>query len=250
MIRGAILSALSLLALPASAQIAVSGDWVRLGDVAPVSGEAAQVLVAPAPPPGEQLALDPVFLASVARQSGVIVALPADSPIFVTRAGAPVPAAPPAPQAAPQAATAPTPRGGAVLPLDGAPQPDWILVAAGPVARGAVLHRSDLKWASPDSVRGSVRNAVFDLSDAVGMELKRTLRADAPLQITDLKPAAVIHKGDTVQLVYQSGGVRLATSGLAQQDAARGEPVRILNQYTKRTIEAIAYAEGEARVGG
>ncbi len=250
MLRSLFAALLLLGSASANAQVVVSGEWVRLGDVAPVTGEAASVLVAPAPPAGEQLALDPVFLAAVAKKSGVLISLPADSPVWVTRAGAPTP--PPAPVAvdAPKASIAAPPRNSRPTDeLAGAPHPDWILVAAGPVSRGAVLSTADLKWAAPDTVRGSTRNAADALSDVVGMELKRSLRPDALIQTSDLKPAAVIRKGDTVQLVYVTRGVRLTASGLAQQDAGRGEPVRILNQYTKRTIEAVAYAEGEARVG-
>ncbi len=249
MIRSALLSLSLLAALPASAQVAVSGEWVTLGDVVPVAGDAASVLVAPAPPVGQQLALDPTFIAAVARKSGVVIALPADNPIWVTRAGAATPATPPQPAAAPVAQTAPSPHGSAGLKLEGAPHPDWVLVSVGSVARGDVLSTEDLKWVAPDTVRGSARNAVVDMSDAVGMELRRSLRPDTPIQTTDLQQAAVIRKGETVQLVYASRGVRLTTSGVAQQDAGRGEPVRILNQYTKRTIEAIAHDQGEARVG-
>lgn len=235
--------------LSASAQVAVSGDWVTLGDVAPVTGDAASILVAPTPPAGEQLALDPVFLAAVAKKSGVLISLPPDSPVWVTRAGAPTPPTAPVARNAPQANAAASPRSSAGLVLDGAPHPDWILVIANPLSRGAVISEGDLKWAPPTGARGSLRNAATDPAEVVGMELKRSLRADALIQVSDLTPPAVIRKGDTVQLVYASPGVRLTASGLAQQDAGRGEPVRILNQYTKRTIEAVAFAEGEARVG-
>src|SRR6185436_8873325 len=50
---------------------------------APVAGEAATILIGPSPPPGQKLALDPVFLTSVAKRSGVIIALPLDQPIWV-----------------------------------------------------------------------------------------------------------------------------------------------------------------------
>lgn len=249
MIRSATLALILSGTMAASAQVVVSDDWVRLGDVAPVAGEAASVLVAPSPPPGEQLALDPAFLTSVAKSSGVLIALPSDSPVWVTREGAPVPPTPTAPPSAQIARSAPTPDVGTPIAMDVAPNPGWVLVVVEPVPRGEVLHQSDLTWVAPETVRGSARFPIDQMSDAVGMEVKRNLRADTPIQMSDLKRPALIRKGDTVQLVYASNGVRLTTSGLAQQDAGRGEPVRILNQYTKRTIEAVAFADGEARVG-
>jgi flagella basal body P-ring formation protein FlgA len=51
-----------------------------------------------------------------------------------------------------------------------------------------------------------------------------------------------------VKLVYATRGLRLTVDGLAQNDAAKGESVRVLNVYSKRAIEAVAYADGEARV--
>src|SRR5215510_2637175 len=83
----AALLAVAFLALvpPAHGQIAVKGDWISLGDIAPVTGDAAAILIGPAPPPGQKLAVDPVFVTSVAKKSGVILAIPLDQPIWVTR---------------------------------------------------------------------------------------------------------------------------------------------------------------------
>lgn len=230
------------LASPAFGQVVVDGDWVALRDLAPVEGEAGDILITAAPPAGQTLALDPIFVTSVAKRAGVVVALPIGDPILVTRSALNAPIAPNAP-------VAPTPatieHGGVA---EFAPQPGWLLVAAHALKRGEVLQPSDLKWVSPEKARGSTRSPPRDLSAMVGMELKRALREDTPLQVTDVKAPDLIRKGDAVQLVYASRGLRLIASGTAQQNAARGEPVRILNQYSKRTIEAVAFAQGEARV--
>jgi predicted ABC-type transport system involved in lysophospholipase L1 biosynthesis ATPase subunit len=55
-------------------------------------------------------------------------------------------------------------------------------------------------------------------------------------------------KGDPVTLIYATAGVKLTVDGVAQNEAAKGEAVRVLNSYSKRTIEAVAHAPGEARV--
>ncbi|RYY96096.1 MAG: hypothetical protein EON61_21785, partial [Alphaproteobacteria bacterium] len=44
----------------------IGGDWITLGDVAPVTGEHAGILLGPAPPVGQTLALDPAFLIATA----------------------------------------------------------------------------------------------------------------------------------------------------------------------------------------
>jgi flagella basal body P-ring formation protein FlgA len=115
------------------------------------------------------------------------------------------------------------------------------------VARGQRVTEDDLDWAPASSVR-SVRNGPADMALAVGMEAKRALKTGQPLQSSDLKAPSVIRKGDPVKLIYASAGLRLTVDGLAQNDAGKGEAVRVLNSYSKRTIEAVAYADGEARV--
>jgi flagellar basal body P-ring formation protein FlgA len=216
----------------------IKGEWISLGDVTPVTGEAAAILIGPAPPAGETLALDPAFLISVAKKSGVILALPLDQPIWVTRStgnARPANVANPARQAnqAPQ--------------IGGAAEEAQVLILIRDVARGQRLSEADLDWA-PASTARTVRNGPTDMALAIGMETKRSLKAGQPLQSSDLKTASVIKKGDPVKLVYATRGLRLTVEGLAQNDAGKGEAVRVLNSYSKRTIEAVAYADGEARV--
>ncbi|MND07244.1 flagellar basal body P-ring biosynthesis protein FlgA [compost metagenome] len=51
-----------------------------------------------------------------------------------------------------------------------------------------------------------------------------------------------------MKLIYSSPGLKLMVDGQAQADAAKGESVRVLNTFSKRTIDAVAAAEGEAHV--
>jgi flagella basal body P-ring formation protein FlgA len=244
MIRFAALLSLALAATSlagaqaARAQIAVQGDWIALGDVVSVTGDAASVLIGPAPPAGQTLALDPAFLVSVAKKSGVILAIPLDRPIWVTRAaGNATPAK--AANVARVANSAPAMGGG----TDGTE----VLVLLRDLDRGQRIGRGDLDWAAATSARAA-RNGATDIDLVVGMELKRGLKAGQPLQSADLKQPTLIRRGEPVTLVYASRGLRLTVDGQAQGDAGKGESVRVLNTYSKRTIDAVAAAEGEAHV--
>ncbi|MEZ5939706.1 MAG: flagellar basal body P-ring formation chaperone FlgA [Hyphomonadaceae bacterium] len=245
------------LVAPAGAQehrVTVAGDWVSLGDIAPVAGDAANILVAPSPPPGQTLALDPEFIVSVARKTGVVLALPANEPVWVTRTANPAgadfvaPSAPPpavaasAPQA-PAARQAPTIETG----LAEQPHPDWILVLARDIERGRTLSADDLEWADPKK-QPRARNPVTDAERAVGMAVRRSIRLGQPLQASDLETPDAVRKGEPVRLVYAARGLRISVDGVAQNDAAEGEGVRVLNTYTKRSVDAVATGAGEARV--
>lgn len=235
MIRIAALALALLAAAPAAGAQAkqISGDWIKLGDVAPVTGDAAGILIGPAPPVGQTLSLDPAFLISTAKSAGVLLAIPLDRPVMVMRTGNATPAnvaraANPARQIAGEA-------------LDG-----QVLVLVRDVPRGGMITDGDLSWQAANPAR-PVRNGV-DPDAAVGMEARRLLKAGQPLQAADLKAAAVIRKGDPVTLIYATAGVKLTVDGVAQNEAAKGEAVRVLNSYSKRTIEAVAHAPGQAHV--
>jgi flagella basal body P-ring formation protein FlgA len=245
MIRAALASALFLALAPAAhAQIAVTGEWISLGDVAPVTGDAAAVLIGPAPPPGQKLAVDPVFVTSVAKKSGVILAIPLDQPIWVTRSTG---NAPPAKAANVARPANPAPQVGSQLAGgQSAARQGEMIVLLRDVARGQRISEADLGWS--DKAGMTVRSGVTDMAIAVGMEAKRPLKGGQPLQTSDFKQPDLIKKGQPVKLIYASRGLRLVADGLAQNDAGKGESVRVLNSYSKRTIDAVAMASGEAHV--
>jgi flagella basal body P-ring formation protein FlgA len=238
MIRIAALAlSLAVLASPAMAQRApaeVSGDWITLGDVAPVTGTAAGILIGPAPPAGQTLSLDPAFLIATAKGAGVILAIPLDQPIMVVRSAGNARAANPARPANPARQI------GQPSQADG-----QILVLVRDVQRGEVITANDVEMqAQPQGrpLRG------MDIDAVVGMEAKRTLKTGQPVQATDIKAASVIRKGDPVAIVYTAPGVRLSVDGVAQNEASLGQPVRVLNSYSKRSIDAVATGHGEASV--
>ncbi len=243
MLRLAVLAFAVFASMPAAAQAPgsqteVRGDWIALGDVVPVTGEAAAILIGPAPPAGQTLALDPAFLVSVAKKSGVVLAIPLDRPIWVTRsAGNATPA---------NVANAARPANPAPV-IGGEATEAEILVLVRDLARGQRIGESDVDWAPASSIR-AVRNGATDIDLVVGMETKRSLKAGQALQTNDLKPATLIRRGEPVKLVYASPGLKLTVDGQAQSDAGKGESVRVLNTYSKRTIDAVAEAEGEAHV--
>jgi flagellar basal body P-ring formation protein FlgA len=240
MIRSALVGLCLFAVAPhAHGQIAVKGDWISLGDIAPVTGDAAAILIGPAPPAGQKLAIDPVFVTSVAKKSGVILAIPLDQPIWVTRSTGNAPVAKQA-NVARQANPAPQIN----APLAGGNAGEAIVLIRD-VARGQRISEDDVGY-SDKAAPG--RFVISDMALAIGMEAKRGLKAGQPLQTSDVKQPALIKKGEPVKLVYVSPGLKLVAEGLAQNDAGKGESVRVLNSYSKRTIEAVAAAPGEARV--
>ncbi|MBL8530150.1 MAG: flagellar basal body P-ring formation protein FlgA [Hyphomonadaceae bacterium] len=58
---------------------------------------------------------------------------------------------------------------------------------------------------------------------------------------------AAVRRGDMVALVYEAPGLSIGTRARALEDGAIGQPVRLVNPASNRTIDAIVTGQGAAR---
>lgn len=114
------------------------------------------------------------------------------------------------------------------------------------VSRGDVITARDLDWTRIPERRMRA-GTVTSLDAITGLAARRPLRPGTPLVEADLTRPAVIEKGDVIRVVYRHGALVLTAQARALADAAQGEPVRIVNLSTNRTIDAIADGPGLAR---
>ncbi|HMI97096.1 MAG TPA: flagellar basal body P-ring formation chaperone FlgA [Micropepsaceae bacterium] len=123
-----------------------------------------------------------------------------------------------------------------------------VVVPAHDIARGAVIAEGDLINKSIAVLRvndGIVRNA----SDAAGKEAKRALRAGEFLRNSDLKRPALVAKGSTVTMVFESPGIHLTAVGRALAEGGEGDTIAVLNPTSYRQVAAVVTAPGTVRVG-
>lgn len=73
--------------------------------------------------------------------------------------------------------------------------------------------------------------------------LRATLPAAGGRSIAD----AAIRRGETVNLVYQTPGMSLSMRTRALEDGAIGQPIRLQNTSSNRTIDAVVTGPGTAR---
>ena len=124
-----------------------------------------------------------------------------------------------------------------------------VLVPAHDIARGSVITESDMtSVVSPNDVMGVASR----LSDVVGMEARRTLRAGETLRMQDLKHPVLVAKGSTVTMTFEAPGIVLTASGRAMSEGGLGETVTIQNPASFRQISAVVIGPGQVRaqVGG
>jgi flagella basal body P-ring formation protein FlgA len=116
------------------------------------------------------------------------------------------------------------------------------------IRRGELITARDIRWQTIELTAAN-QNVLHDAASVIGMTPRTSLRAGAPLRAADLMQPAAIKRGALVTMIYQSGRLQLTTRGRALSDAAVGEPVRVSNLASSRTIEGIALSDGTVRIG-
>lgn len=99
-------------------------------------------------------------------------------------------------------------------------------VATAALPAGTVLAASHLQSAEVD-LAAAASPAVREATLALGRTLARPLAAGATLRQTDLKARQWFASGDTVRLVAQGPGWRIAAQGLALSPGIEGNPARV-----------------------
>jgi flagella basal body P-ring formation protein FlgA len=217
------------------------GAVVTLGDLFDgAQGEAAKVVVTRVPPAGQQSVLEASLVQSIAHNAGldwnnaqglhhiIVESGPAEpAPRLVrTEAGAPLRAA---------RAHAPARR-----------HADQTLVYARNIMTGEILQPSDLEWS--DNAIGAA-DTPDEPQVIMGKAARRPLRAGAVCELHDLDSPKIVHRNEVIDVAYQDDGVRVVLEGKAMSDAAVGDTVQVMNISSKKIIEAVASAPGQAVVG-
>jgi flagella basal body P-ring formation protein FlgA len=90
-----------------------------------------------------------------------------------------------------------------------------------------------------------------DSTDSVdGLEVRRRIRADAPISSRDIGPPLAVRPSQAVRVIWKSAGATLEMEGRAMEGGALGEEIRVHNPASSRTIRARVVAEGTAEIGG
>lgn len=120
------------------------------------------------------------------------------------------------------------------------------LVATRALPAGTVLEEADLAQAEVDLAEDASA-AVVQPQLALGRALERPLAAGRSLRQSHLKPRQWFAAGETVQLVAQGPGFRVAGAGQALTAGLEGQPVRIRTE-SGRVLTAEAVGERRAEV--
>lgn len=114
---------------------------------------------------------------------------------------------------------------------------------------GAVISDTDIGFIDMAADRVAA-DAALDAIDLVGLSPRRSLAANAPVRLTDLREPIVVHRGEAVTMLLRSGALTISARGKALEDGARNALVRVVNTDSNRTIEAEIVGPGTVMVRG
>jgi flagella basal body P-ring formation protein FlgA len=112
-----------------------------------------------------------------------------------------------------------------------------VLVASHEIARNTVLTSADMKLERRDlySIKGS---ALSDAAELTGRRVTRMLAAGTPLTDACTEPTPMVKKGQEVTVTVLASSIEVTASGIALQDGAKGEMIRIRNLQNKEEFQA------------
>jgi len=85
-------------------------------------------------------------------------------------------------------------------------------------------------------------------SRAVGMQMRRPLRAGQAVKVADLAKPDLVQRDDNVTLVYESTGLYLTMRGKALDGGTEGDVVNVLNLQSKRTVSGVIIGRGQVAI--
>ncbi len=109
-----------------------------------------------------------------------------------------------------------------------------VVVAAKDLQSRTALSEDDVTLERREVTR--IDEAIFQISDAAGLELKRAIPAGSMVTRSSLTKPEIIRSGDNVTIVSISGSVTVKASGQALQGGAAGDVIRVRNISSGKSL--------------
>ena len=83
---------------------------------------------------------------------------------------------------------------------------------------------------------------------AVGMQMRKQLRAGQALRVADLAKPDLVQRDENVTLIYEAAGLYLTIRGKALEGGTEGDVVNVLNLQSKRTVSGVVIGRGQVAI--
>jgi flagella basal body P-ring formation protein FlgA len=114
------------------------------------------------------------------------------------------------------------------------------------VERNEVLKSADV--ATERRPKAEVGGDAAARGRAIGMQMRKQLRAGQALKVADLGKPDLVQRDDNVTLIYESTGLYLTMRGKALEAGTEGDTVNVLNLQSKRTVSGLVIGRGQVAI--
>jgi flagella basal body P-ring formation protein FlgA len=121
-----------------------------------------------------------------------------------------------------------------------------IITAATPVKKGTILEAHHLQEAVLDI--SDIKDPGFSPDEFIGKKITRSISASTPITMSMVESLPVVHRGEKVKIVIQSGVMMLTATGLAHSDGKIDELIKVQNINSNKVIFGRVTAPGIVEV--
>lgn len=123
-----------------------------------------------------------------------------------------------------------------------------VVICVGPLAKGKVVERDDVKLEEVWLDR-NLPTLFTKIDDVLYQEATRAIVANSNLDQRDFRAADMISKGDIVKVEFMAGTLKVEMKARAMQSAKMHDAVTLRNDATGETYQAVAVGKKLATVG-
>ncbi len=122
-----------------------------------------------------------------------------------------------------------------------------LVQTVGDVPRGTTLS-AEMIQTIQGTLRQAPAGALTDPQAVIGQMATQNLRAGAVLTDRNVSTAVLVRRGETVTMIFESGGLRITDRAQATQDGGAGDQIAVRNLQSQRMVQALVTGPRTVRV--
>lgn len=122
-----------------------------------------------------------------------------------------------------------------------------VAIAVRSMPRNSIVQASDVQMTERD-VSSLRQGYILNLENVVGKKLTRPIQPSQIISTSSLKTAAAIDKGDAVVISARGNSMSVRMPGVALEEGAIGQQIRVRNTRSQRIVHARVTAPGQVEV--
>jgi flagella basal body P-ring formation protein FlgA len=124
---------------------------------------------------------------------------------------------------------------------------DQVVVAARPLGRQETLSAKDLRLERRE-ITARTAQIFTRLDDVVGKQSTRSIPSDDVITANAIERPTLLKRGSPITLVFDSGGLRVETQGVAEEGGKMGDLIQVKNSTSGKMLRGVVLDERNVKV--